>query len=62
MVACHVTGKGTVTDDPRRGDLPGGREVGTGFYASRTDPDRRRRNHVRQLEALGYTVILERAA
>jgi hypothetical protein len=31
------------------------------YYASRIDPDRRRRNHVRQLEALGYTVILERA-
>jgi hypothetical protein len=25
-------------------------------------PERRRRNHIRQLEALGYTVILERAA
>ena len=33
MVACHVTGKGAVTDDPRRGDLPGGREVGTGARA-----------------------------
>jgi transposase len=37
-------------------------DLGAGFYASRTDPERRRRNHVRQLEALGYTVILERAA
>jgi transposase len=37
-------------------------DLGPGFYASRTDPDRRRRNHVRQLEALGYTVVLERAA
>jgi len=37
-------------------------DLGAGFYASRTDPDRRRRNHVRQLEALGYTVILERTA
>ena len=37
-------------------------DLGPGFYASRTDPDRRRRNHVRQLEALGYTVILERSA
>ena len=32
------------------------------FYTSRIDPDRHKRNHVRQLEALGYTVILERAA
>jgi transposase len=37
-------------------------DLGAGFYASRIDPERRRRNHIRQLEALGYTVILERAA
>ena len=37
-------------------------DPGSGFYANRIDPDRRRRNHVRQLEALGYTVTLERAA
>lgn len=37
-------------------------DLGSEFYATRIDPDRRRRNHVRQLEALGYTVILERAA
>jgi transposase len=37
-------------------------DLGSGFYASRIDPDRRRRNHVRQLEALGYTVSLERPA
>jgi transposase len=37
-------------------------DLGAGFYATRIDPDRRRRNHVRQLEALGYKVILERAA
>jgi transposase len=37
-------------------------DLGPDFYAQRIDPDRRRREHVRQLEALGYTVILERAA
>jgi len=37
-------------------------DLGAGFYASRTDPERRRHNHIRQLEAPGYTVILERAA
>jgi transposase len=37
-------------------------DLGAGFYATRIDPERRRRNHVRQLEALGYTVILERTA
>jgi transposase len=37
-------------------------DLGSDFYARRIDPDRRRREHVRQLEALGYTVILERAA
>jgi transposase len=37
-------------------------DLGPDFYASRTDPDRRRRNHARQLEALGDTVTLERTA
>jgi transposase len=37
-------------------------DLGSGFYDARIDPERRRRTHVRQLEALGYTVILERAA
>jgi len=37
-------------------------DLGPGHYASRIDPDRRRHNHVRQLEALGYTVTLERTA
>ena len=36
-------------------------DLGADFYSSHIDPDRRRRNHVRQLEALGYKVILERA-
>ena len=37
-------------------------DLGSGFYASRIDPDRRKRNHIRQLEALGYTVTLQPAA
>jgi transposase len=43
---------------------PGARfyDLGPDFYASRIDPDRRKRNHVRQLEALGYTVTLEPVA
>lgn len=28
-------------------------DLGSDFYVTRTDPDRRVRNHVRQLEALG---------
>ena len=38
------------------------RDLGSGFYASRIDPDRRKRNYIRQLEALGYTVTLQPAA
>lgn len=43
---------------------PGARfvDLGSDFYATHTDPDRRMRNHVRQLEALGCTVILQPAA
>ena len=35
--------------------------LGSDFYDTRITPERRR-NHIRQLEALGYKVILERAA
>ena len=43
---------------------PGARfyDLGSGFYAARVDPERRKRNHIRQLEALGYTVTLQPAA
>ena len=37
-------------------------DLGSDFYDSRNNPDRRKRNHVRQLEALGYKVTLEPAA
>jgi transposase len=37
-------------------------DLGSDFCTTRTDPDRRMRNHVRQLEALGYTVILQPVA
>ena len=37
-------------------------DLGSDFYDTRINPARRRRNHVRQLEALGYKVILEPAA
>ncbi len=37
-------------------------DLGAGYYASRIDKDRKARNHVRQLEALGFTVTLAPAA
>ena len=36
--------------------------LGSDFYDARINPERRKRNHIRQLEALGYTVTLEPAA
>ena len=38
------------------------RDLGADYYASRLDTDRRARSHVRQLEALGFTVTLAHAA
>ena len=38
------------------------RDLGADYYARRTDKDRKARNHIRQLEALGFTVILAPAA
>ena len=37
-------------------------DLGPGYYDSRTNPERRVRNHVRELQALGYTVTLNPAA
>jgi transposase len=37
-------------------------DLGPDFYDNRTAPDRKKRNHIRQLEALGYKVTLEPAA
>jgi transposase len=37
-------------------------DLGPGFYDTHSDADRAKRNHVRQLQALGYKVTLEPAA
>jgi transposase len=36
-------------------------DLGPGYYAARIHPERRKRNHIRQLEALGYKVTLQPA-
>ncbi|HYO17677.1 MAG TPA: IS110 family transposase [Dermatophilaceae bacterium] len=38
------------------------RDLGPGYYDSRINPERKRRNHIRELEALGYHVTLQPAA
>jgi transposase len=37
-------------------------DLGPGFYATRIDAERTKRNHICQLQALGYTVTLQPAA
>jgi transposase len=37
-------------------------DLGADFYDTRSNADRNKRNHIRQLEALGYKVTLEPAA
>ncbi len=37
-------------------------DLGAGFYDTHVNAERAKRNHIRQLEALGYTVTLEPAA
>jgi transposase len=37
-------------------------DLGADFYDTRIGPDRKKRNHVRQLEALGDKVTLEPVA
>ena len=36
-------------------------DLGPGYYAERINAERREQNHIRQLEALGYTVTLQPA-
>jgi transposase len=38
------------------------RDLGSGYYDSRIDTGRKTRNHIRQLEALGYSVTITQAA
>ena len=37
-------------------------DLGSGYYDSRINPERRKRNHIRELEALGYEITLQPAA
>jgi transposase len=37
-------------------------DLGYGYYAARIDKDRKLKNHLRQIEALGFAVTLTRAA
>jgi hypothetical protein len=37
-------------------------DLGPGYFDSRINPERKKRNHIRELEALGYKVTLEPAA
>jgi transposase len=37
-------------------------DLGADFYTTRIDPERRKRNHIRQLQSLGYKVTIEPAA
>jgi transposase len=37
-------------------------DLGAGFYDARIDAERKKRNHIRQLEVLGYKVTLQPAA
>jgi hypothetical protein len=37
-------------------------DLGPDYYAARTNPQRRVRQHVREMQALGYTVTLNPAA
>jgi transposase len=37
-------------------------DLGPGYHAARTDADRKLRNHIRQIQALGFDVSLTKAA
>ncbi|HEX3190891.1 MAG TPA: hypothetical protein VHS30_14040 [Streptosporangiaceae bacterium] len=37
-------------------------DLGTGYYQARLNTDRRLKNHIRQIQALGYAVTITKAA
>jgi hypothetical protein len=37
-------------------------ELGYGYHAARNDTDRKLRNHIRQIQALGFTVAVTKTA
>ena len=37
-------------------------DLGHGYYQARTDKDKKIKNHIRQIEALGFTVTITKAA
>ena len=37
-------------------------DLGSGYYQARTDTDRKLRNHIRQIQALGFDVTITKAA
>jgi transposase len=37
-------------------------DLGYGYYQARTDVDRKLRNHIRQIQALGFDVTVTRTA
>ena len=37
-------------------------DLGPDYYASRNNPERKARHHIRELQALGYSVTLNPAA
>src|SRR5262249_9105280 len=37
-------------------------DLGPGYYAARTDTDRKLRNHIRQIQALGFDISLTKAS
>jgi hypothetical protein len=47
--------------DGHRGQALGLQAEPPGYYQARTDTDRKLRNHIRQIEALGLTVALTKA-
>ena len=37
-------------------------DLGYGYYQARTDTDRQLRNHIRQIQALGFDITITRTA
>ena len=52
----HVQGRGRLSDPAARYT-----DLGAGYYQTRLDTDRKIRNHIRQIQALGFDVTITKA-
>jgi hypothetical protein len=61
-ISARLAGEAPVVEPTPLADLVVNHDLGADYHTNRIDTDRKTRSHIRQLQALGYTVTLTPAA